>query len=77
MTEAGLLARTDVEHTWRFEKADRAEHGSHVHPHFVCVTCNRISCLPEDAVYLKPSAKRGSVVLEVQLKGRCDDCVAG
>jgi len=78
LSEAGLLARTDVgDHTWRFEKTDPDEHGSHTHPHFICVACKKVSCLSEDAIYVKPSARRGSVVLDVQVKGRCESCVTG
>jgi Fe2+ or Zn2+ uptake regulation protein len=77
LVEAGLCARTDLgDHTWRFERTGSSDHGaSGVHPHFVCIACKKVSCLPEDAVYLKSGTARGSVVLEVQVKGRCDDCV--
>ncbi len=76
LTDAGLLARTDIgDHTWRFERADgSAGHDSAAHAHFVCVACKKVSCLPDDAVSLSGTA-RGSVVLEVQVKGRCDACV--
>jgi Fur family ferric uptake transcriptional regulator len=74
LTDAGLLARTDVgDHTWRFEKAEGGGgHDNTAHAHFVCVACKKVSCLP--AVSLSGTA-RGSVVLEVQVKGRCDACV--
>lgn len=76
LVEAGLCARTDLgDHTWRFERTGDREHPGGVHPHFVCIACKKVSCLPEDAVYLKSGTARGSVVLEVQVKGRCDDCV--
>lgn len=77
LVEAGLCARTDLgDHTWRFERTDGGDHAAGgVHPHFVCIACKKVSCLPEDAVYLKSGTARGSVVLEVQVKGRCDDCV--
>jgi len=76
LVEAGLLARTDLgDHTWRFERTSGGEHAGGAHPHFVCIACKKVSCLPEDAVYLKSGAARGSVVLEVHVKGRCDDCV--
>ncbi len=76
LTEAGLLARTDVgDHTWRFERTGSTEHDGSAHPHFVCLVCKKVSCLPEDAVYLKGGTARGAVVLEVQVKGRCDECV--
>ena len=77
LVEAGLCARTDLgDRTWRFERTGANDHvGAGGHPHFVCVACKKVSCLPEDAVYLKSGAARGSVVLEVHVKGRCDDCV--
>ncbi len=76
LVEARLCARTDLgDHTWRFERTGSGEHAGGVHPHFVCIACKKVSCLPEDAVYLKSGTARGSVVLEVQVKGRCDDCV--
>jgi Fur family ferric uptake transcriptional regulator len=76
LVEAGILARTDLgDRTWRFERATGVDHVGGAHPHFVCIDCKKVSCLPEDAVYLKSGAARGSVVLEVHVKGRCDDCV--
>ena len=79
LAEAGLLRRSDVGHTWRFElSASDDEHDAGQHPHFVCTDCGKVACLPTGAVTLKavrgsPAAlKRGN--LEIQLRGLCDAC---
>src|SRR6059058_212556 len=56
LAEAGLLARLDAgDHAWRFER--RGGNGGHVgdHPHFVCVDCGEITCLPDVEVKISPS----------------------
>lgn len=94
LTEAGLLRRIDVgDHTWRFElaaaalgaaspgatsarpTADTADSG---HPHFVCVDCGALTCLPDIDVRISPRA--GSPcppiadVSQILLQGRCSAC---
>lgn len=72
LTDAGLVDRTDVgDHTWRFELRNTAM-GHDPHPHFMCVSCQSVQCLPRDSVKIAPRIGRG--VIEVQIKGRCDDC---
>jgi Fur family transcriptional regulator, ferric uptake regulator len=77
LADAGLLARLDAgDHAWRFELRDE-EHASGDHPHFVCVDCGTVTCLPE--VEVKISAAKGHKaavgdVTEVFLKGHCKDC---
>jgi Fur family ferric uptake transcriptional regulator len=80
LAEAGLLRRTDVEHTWRFELVDGEHtHGETQHPHFVCTDCGKVACLPAGTVAVRPARggptalRRGNV--EIQLRGRCDSCV--
>lgn len=80
LAEAGVLRRSDVGHTWRFEFAGRGdEHADNQHPHFVCTDCGKVACLPPGTVALKPvrggpsALKRGN--LEIQLRGLCDTCV--
>jgi Fur family transcriptional regulator, ferric uptake regulator len=81
LAEAGVLRRSDVGHTWRFELANRDdEHAAgQQHPHFVCTDCGKVACLPPGSVALKavrggPGAlRRGN--LEIQLRGLCDGCV--
>jgi Fur family ferric uptake transcriptional regulator len=79
LAEAGVLRRSDVGHTWRFEFASGDnEHATDQHPHFVCTDCGKVACLPPGSVALKairggPGAlRRGN--LEIQLRGQCDAC---
>jgi len=77
LADAGLLARLDAgDHAWRFERRDE-EHSSGDHPHFVCVDCGSVTCLPD--VEVKISAAKGHKtavgdVTEVFLKGHCKEC---
>ena len=76
LAEAGLLARNDLgDHVWRFERKRGSPEG---HPHFVCVDCGEVSCLPEVAVKVVAASGApralGTKQVEVQVKGRCDDC---
>jgi Fur family ferric uptake transcriptional regulator len=78
LTEAGLVSRIELgDHVWRFELK---RHGKATpdHPHFVCVDCGEVSCLPAVSVDIKPSpgSKASSIsqVTEVLLKGRCGNC---
>ena len=74
LTEAGLVTRTDRgDHVWRFEVAGR--HANH--PHFVCVDCGEVACLPNVALQVTGDGVPRAVHqqrVEVQLRGRCDDC---
>jgi Fur family ferric uptake transcriptional regulator len=79
LTEAGILQRTEVGHTFRFELVDEQPgHRREQHPHFVCTGCGKVACLPASSVSFKaprtgPSAlRRGK--LEIQLRGLCDAC---
>jgi Fur family ferric uptake transcriptional regulator len=79
LSRAGLLARTDLgDHVWRFEvRRGSADHKAQ-HPHFVCVDCGDVNCLPEKAVSVRgtpgaPRALRRRRVV-IQLQGRCDNC---
>jgi Fur family transcriptional regulator, ferric uptake regulator len=78
LADAGLLARLDAgDHAWRFELRDQ-EHASGDHPHFVCVDCGQVTCLPD--VEVKIAAIKGAKaaalgdVTEVFLKGHCKEC---
>ena len=74
LTEAGVLVRTQLgDNVWRYELPQKgaSEHGRH--PHFVCVDCGDIACLPEQAVSLRGEATKREVT-EVQLRGRCSSC---
>jgi Fur family ferric uptake transcriptional regulator len=77
LADAGLLARLDAgDHAWRFEVRGE-EHSRGDHPHFVCVDCGTVTCLPD--VEVKISAGKGHKgavgdVTEIFLKGHCKDC---
>jgi Fur family ferric uptake transcriptional regulator len=79
LAEAGILRRTDVGHTFRFELSGGDErHEVEAHPHFVCTDCGKVACLPSGTVAVKPmrgapgALRRGN--LEIQLRGQCDAC---
>jgi Fur family ferric uptake transcriptional regulator len=80
LTEAGLARRADIgDHVWRFELMRPSEaHEDEAHPHFICGECGAVSCLPEDAVSVKPG--RGTPralknrAVSVQVRGVCDSC---
>ena len=80
LTEAGLLSRTDVgDHVWRFEQRRDGQRGfTREHPHFMCVDCGEVSCLPGVSVRISatPGIPRAIVArsVAVQLKGQCDRC---
>jgi Fur family ferric uptake transcriptional regulator len=79
LAEAGLLVRSDLgDHVWRFERKKASPGHKEGHPHFVCTDCGEVSCLPDVAVKVvggsgAPKAL-GTRQVEVQVKGRCDDC---
>lgn len=79
LTRVGLLARADLgDHSWRFELRQGGTDHKAQHPHFVCVDCGNIDCLPDQAVKVRgapgaPRALRRRGVV-VQLQGRCDSC---
>ena len=79
LADVGLLTRSDLgDHAWRFERKQDKIGRSGAHPHFICVDCGKVKCLPDNAVRVVPSfgvptALRNKDV-EVQVKGRCDAC---
>jgi Fur family ferric uptake transcriptional regulator len=84
LAEVGILSRVELgDHVWRFElKRDRGERdkGEHdaEHPHFVCVDCGEVACLPGVSVNVSDMSAKKSVIGEVTqvvLKGRCERCV--
>lgn len=72
LTEAGLVDRSNGgDGTWRFELR-RSSLGHGPHPHFTCVACHTVTCLPSDSVRIPPRLVRG--VVDVQITGRCESC---
>ncbi len=81
LAEAGILRRSDVGHTWRFEliSGSSSAHDSEQHPHFVCKDCGKVSCLPSGSIAVRalrgvPGALRKGGELEIQVRGQCDTC---
>lgn len=81
LAESGIVTRTDLgDHVWRFElkKGARGTEHSEEHPHFVCVDCGEVSCLPGWSVRLEGRSRAPRSVSQnhvaVQIKGLCDDC---
>jgi Fur family transcriptional regulator, ferric uptake regulator len=80
LSDAGIANRLDLgDHVWRFELRGDETHKSIDHPHFTCVDCGKIMCLPDvkvDIGVAKGSKSPSSVmqVTEVLLKGHCGAC---
>ncbi|WP_394832226.1 transcriptional repressor [Pendulispora rubella] len=81
LSEVGIVSRTDLgDHVWRFELKKGVAGTSHSdeHPHFICVQCGDVSCLPGLAFEVKGSKGVPKSVsknkVAVQLKGVCDNC---
>jgi Fur family ferric uptake transcriptional regulator len=81
LSDAKILSRTDLgDHLWRFELKMGVGGVEHTedHPHFVCIDCGEVSCLPGFSLKLEGQAKAPKSVAKnkvaVQLKGRCDNC---
>ena len=82
LVSKGLVRRADLgDHVWRFElvRGDRSDHKATEHAHFICTDCGGVSCLPGDSVRViggrgRPRALSNGGDVEVQLRGRCDEC---
>ncbi len=79
LADAGIVSRIEAgDHVWRFELKRSSGELSGEHPHFICVDCGEVSCLPAGSVSVKPTQRaKGEVireVTEVLLKGRCGHC---
>jgi Fur family transcriptional regulator, ferric uptake regulator len=79
LTEAGIVSRIELgDHVWRFELRRAEGDASGEHPHFVCVDCGEVSCMPNGSVSIKriSTAKNDVIreVTEVLLKGHCGNC---
>ncbi|MCL2012210.1 MAG: transcriptional repressor [Cystobacterineae bacterium] len=83
LTEVGLLERIDLgDHIWRFELKTLGEQARkqkrNSHPHFACVDCGQVSCLPEVTLKTNSRLKMPKALSEqrvsVQIRGQCDDC---
>lgn len=78
LTNAGLLRKRDLgDRLWRYELASVSGDSSD-HPHFLCIVCGDVSCLPGIAMSVPdgtvPRALRNGHV-EIQFRGTCDACL--
>ncbi|MFN6103231.1 MAG: Fur family transcriptional regulator [Planctomycetaceae bacterium] len=77
LTEAGLLSRSELgDHVWRFEiRSEKQSHGA-AHPHFLCLDCGSVTCLPGSSVTtaLKTSAESIGEITEILVRGHCHNC---
>jgi len=84
LSEVGVVSRLDLgDHVWRFEirtggQSKDEGHAAAEHPHFMCLDCGKVTCLPDVDVRIAPTKgrKAGSMgdVTEVLLKGHCVEC---
>jgi Fur family ferric uptake transcriptional regulator len=79
LTDAGLVARIELgDHVWRFELRRPGGAGGRDHPHFVCIDCGEVSCLPRVSVNIRPApgSKQSQIgkITDILLKGRCGQC---
>ncbi len=79
LTEAELVSRIELgDHVWRFELRVTAAADERDHPHFVCVDCGEVACLPSVSVNIKPApgSKQSQIgkITEILLKGHCGHC---
>lgn len=75
LAEAGVIVRAQLgDQVWRYElpRTTTSDHAHH--PHLVCSECGNVRCLAAGTVKLHGEAAK-SQVAEVQLRGRCADCV--
>lgn len=78
LTEAGLLSRSELgDHVWRFELRDEKHSHGGGHPHFLCVDCGSVTCLPDSLMpdRLKQKAESVGRITEILVRGHCRKCV--
>lgn len=62
----------------RYEMVLDSKAHQHTHPHFLCVDCGEVSCLPTSSVPMVEADERWSDSVKhamVQLQGSCPDCL--
>jgi Fur family ferric uptake transcriptional regulator len=77
LNEVGIVRRAELgDHVWRFELITEGEHTHKAHPHFLCVDCGSVSCLPEMNLSENNLESAGKIrdVTEVLLRGHCRQC---
>ena len=77
-TEVGLTRMvSQAQGKPRYELASRPDISVHQHPHFYCIECKEVSCLPGETVsYLSiPALWKDSIIqASIQLQGVCPQC---
>jgi Fe2+ or Zn2+ uptake regulation protein len=78
-TEVGLTRVVSQAHGKpRYELASHPDVSIHKHPHFFCIECEGISCLPGEILTnlsLSDQWKESITQASIQLQGRCPECV--
>lgn len=75
----GLVTKTELgDHVWRFEFSDPSNPHNGFHPHFYCIDCRSVTCLPENDVQYIPSTGSPNVdkITEILIKGHCGNCLS-
>jgi Fe2+ or Zn2+ uptake regulation protein len=79
LADVGLVTKTELgDHVWRFEFNDPDNPHEGLHPHFYCVDCGSVTCLPEkdfQHISYTESAEIGNIT-EILIKGHCNNCMA-
>lgn len=76
LVDVGVLVRVQLpDRVWRYRLPELDRVGDHGgHPHFICMDCGEMRCLqPADVTVRRPAL--GGEVSEIQLRGRCADCL--
>ena len=78
LSDTGLVARLDLgDHVWRFELRKGKSGAGEDHPHFMCIDCGKVTCLPEASVKIATQKGKKPLlgdVTEILLKGHCENC---
>ena len=79
LSDAGILVRMDLgDHIWRFEFTDPCRGLREDHAHFICKSCDEVSCLPDALLEGLRAAGRWAASLEtaqIRIRGVCPDCI--
>jgi Fur family ferric uptake transcriptional regulator len=78
LSDKDLLRRMDLgDRVWRYELFDQCRTIEAQHPHFLCMDCGDVTCLPTLTVHAQngtlPSSLR-SASFRVRLEGTCGAC---
>jgi Fur family ferric uptake transcriptional regulator len=79
LAEQGTLSRLDLgDDVKRFElRREEAAQEAGEHPHFLCVDCGKIVCLPTEAFKIDRGqfpSKTVAAITQVVVRGHCDAC---